>query len=138
LLTLTGPGGCGKTRLAVRAAETLPDEYAGGVWFVDLGPLADTALLPEAFAAVLGVREIASRPFVESLIEYLRERTLLRSCPSLRVLATSREALGDAGEAVWRVPSLAVPDSRRDLSADRLADFESVARSANLPMARAG
>jgi non-specific serine/threonine protein kinase len=93
------------------------------------------------------------------LIEYLRGRTLLlvldncdhvveacaslvetllRSCPSLRVLATSREALGVAGEAVWRVPSLAVPDSRRDLSADRLADFESVARSATLPMARAG
>jgi non-specific serine/threonine protein kinase len=147
LLTLTGPGGCGKTRLAVEAAEILPNEYPGGIWFVDLGPLADAALVPEAVAAVLGVRETGRRSLVESLSEYLRGRallllvdncehvveacaslveTLLRSCPSLRVLSTSREALGITGEAVWRVPPLAVPDSRRDLSADRLAEFEAV------------
>ncbi|HEY3081732.1 MAG TPA: tetratricopeptide repeat protein [Chloroflexota bacterium] len=130
LLTLSGAGGCGKTRLAVHAAATLAGAYPAGAWFVDLAPLADPALVPQAALAALGLREPPGRTPVAAIADYLGGRAallvldncehlvgacahlteaLLRSCARLRVLATSREPLGAAGEAVYPVPPLAVP-----------------------------
>ena len=131
LVTLTGAGGCGKTRLALQAAADGLDAWPDGVWFVDLAPLTDPALVPQAALAALGLGEAPGRPPLERLTDALRPgralllldncehlvgacaalaEHLLRACPRLGLLATSRELLGGAGEAVWRVPSLAVPD----------------------------
>lgn len=133
LLTLTGPGGCGKTRLALEAARSLVEEYADGVWWVELTSLDDPALVPQEVARVLGVREEPGRALSETLADQLRPRqlllvldncehlvkacavladTLLRACPNLRVLATSREALNISGEVVWGVPPLSLPEGR--------------------------
>src|SRR5215207_4488765 len=119
LLTLTGSGGCGKTRLALAAAGGLVEGFQDGAWVVELAPLADPSLVPQTAALVLGVRERPGRSPTETLADYLRTRevllvldncehlveacaglaeALLRSCPELRVLATSREALGITGE----------------------------------------
>lgn len=132
LLTLTGAGGAGKTRLALHVAAELLDTYDDGVWLIELAPLADPALVPQTVAAVLGVHEQPAQPILNSLIDYLRAKNLLlvldncehlivacarladavlRACPNLRILATSREALGIAGETVWMVPSLSLPDA---------------------------
>ena len=130
LVTLVGPGGIGKTRLAVEAAALLLDEYRDGVWLVELAGLANEALVDQTVASALGVREQGERPVAESLAEWLETRQLLLvldncehlvaacarlaerllgAAPELRVLATSREALGVPGEAAWPVPALAVP-----------------------------
>ncbi len=129
LLTLTGTGGVGKTRLAVQVASEVTTEYSGGVWFVDLAPISDPALVEQAVAIVLGVKAVADRPLLDLLGEKLCEPTLLlldngehliaacarlaeallARCPSLRLLATSRESLNVQGGAVWRVPSLSLP-----------------------------
>ena len=134
LVTLSGPGGIGKTRLALQVAAGLLPDCPHGVWLVDLAPVADAALVPRAVASALGVREAPGRPLPATLADALRLRrlllvldncehladvcarladALLRACPELRLLATSREALGIAGEVIWRVPSLAVPDLRQ-------------------------
>jgi predicted ATPase/Tfp pilus assembly protein PilF len=139
LVTLTGGGGCGKTRLAVRVATDLLTEFPDGVWFVGLETLDGPSLVAQSVAAVLGLREEAGRPLLQTLTDYLRPKTLLllldncehvveacaqmasalaRACPQLRILATSREALGVGGERVFHVPSLAVPDPREWLKTD--------------------
>jgi predicted ATPase/DNA-binding SARP family transcriptional activator len=131
LVTLTGPGGCGKTRLALEVAERQVEASPDGVWLVELAALADGALVPRAVAQVLGVEEQAGRPLRDALQDFLRPRhlmlvldncehliaacaelaaALLQSCPHLRVLATSRESLEVAGEHLYWVPSLGVPD----------------------------
>jgi predicted ATPase len=147
LLTLTGAGGAGKTRLALQvAADQLP-HYPQGVWLVELAPLADAAMVPRTLAAVLGLREDGGRPLPTLLAEILRPRhlllvldncehliaacahladTLLRACPQVKVLATSREALAIAGETVWRVPSLTFPHGHSQLPMEDLARYEAV------------
>ena len=139
LLTFTGAGGSGKTRLALEVARNIVNVYPDGVWLVELAALSNDELVPQAVARVLAVREQPGRAPTDTLVETLREKgtllvldncehladpvarlldTLLDSCPRLQVLATSRETLGLSGETIWRVSPLAVPDSDR-LSAPR-------------------
>jgi predicted ATPase len=145
LLTPTGSGGCGKTRLALAVASELLEWFEDGVWMVELAPLAEPSLVAQAVASTLGVREQPGRSLTETLSDYLASKkvllvldncehlieacaklaeSLLRSCPELRVLATSREALGIAGEVAWPVPSLSLPDLRRMPEADSLSRYE--------------
>jgi predicted ATPase len=130
LVTLTGAGGCGKTRLALHVAADLLEAHADGAWFVDLAPVADEALIARVALSELGAREVPGQTASETLMDYLRARSLLlvldncehvvascaaltdallRACPGVRVVATSREPLGVVGEATWRVPSLGLP-----------------------------
>jgi predicted ATPase/DNA-binding XRE family transcriptional regulator len=141
LLTLTGVGGCGKTRMALQVARQACDSYTHGTWVAELGPLTDPAQVAPRVAAVLGIRETAEEPIASSLIRGLRARhillvldncehlldacaelldAVLRNCPDISVLATSREPVGVGGEVVWRVPSLAVPEARLAMSLDHL------------------
>jgi predicted ATPase/DNA-binding CsgD family transcriptional regulator len=146
LLTLTGSGGCGKTRLALAVAGKLVKDSEDGVWLVDLASLADPALVPQAVASTLGVREQPGRMLTETLSDYLGSKkvllvldncehlieacaelaeALLHSCPELRVLATSREALAITGEVTWVVPSLSLPDLRHLPAVESLFRYES-------------
>jgi len=146
LLTLTGAGGAGKTRLALEAARDLAGLYPNGAWLAELAPLSDPALVTQAVARALGVREQPNQPLTDTLVNALRKQkallvldncehlidaaarlaeTLLNSCPRLRLLATSREALGVAGEVVWQVPPLSLPEARRALTPEDLSGFES-------------
>ena len=145
LLTLTGAGGAGKTRLALQVAAEVLEEFPDGVWFVDLATLSDPALVAHAVAKVLHVTEQPGRPIEDTLADALRDKHLLllldncehlvekcaylseaflRACPQIRILATSREALGVAGETAWRTPSLSVPAGKGDLTVERLSESE--------------
>lgn len=147
LLTLTGAGGCGKSRLALEVARARLAGFPNGVWIVEFAALSDAGLVPHAVAAALGITEHADRTATDTLAGSLREKTLLLvldncehlvsacadltgtlllECPGLRILATSREPLGTPGETLWRVPSLAVPDLLHLPPLDRLTQFEAV------------
>lgn len=147
LLTLTGPGGCGKTRLAMQAASGLLDDFREGVWLIEFAPLADPALVPQTVAAVLGLKEQLGRPIQSTLIGHLRGKkillildncehliqasaqfadALLRACPNVYILSTSREMLGIAGERALVVPSLSMPDAREAASLELLSQYEAV------------
>ena len=140
LLTLTGPGGCGKTRIAVQAAAEMLDGFRDGVWLVDLAPLTDADLVLASVMHSLGGREEPGRPLSETLSAFLFEKRLLlildncehliataaglvssilADCPEVRVLATSREPLRIAGEAVRPVPPMTVATEAVALLADR-------------------
>jgi predicted ATPase/DNA-binding SARP family transcriptional activator len=150
LLTLTGPGGTGKTRLALEVAAQMLDAYPQGVWLVELAPLTDPTLVIQTIAATLGVREQPGRSILDALLDYLRAKTLLllldncehliascaqlaetllRAAPNLRILASSREALGIAGEIPYRVPPLALPDPRQISNLDRPGNLDALAQN---------
>jgi non-specific serine/threonine protein kinase len=147
LVTLTGAGGIGKTRLALEVAGQLLGDYEDGVWLAEFAALTDPGLVPQAVLSALGFMAQTGLPPTESLISLLAGRdllcvldncehlieavahltdVLLRHCPSLRVLATSRDVLGVGGEVIWRVPSLATPDAQRPHSLDELRDCDTV------------
>src|SRR5262249_19540728 len=144
LVTLTGAGGSGKTSLALQAARGLLDDFRDGVWQVELAPLVDPSMVPPAVATALGLREGAERSALDALGAFLESRQLLLvldncehlaracaeladrlldACPELRILATSRESLRVAGEWLWQVPTLAVPDPQRLPPRDELAAY---------------
>ena len=146
LLTLTGPGGIGKTRLALQAAADLLDDFPDGTFFVPLATLTEAELLLPAVAETLGVRETGEQSLDESLKEYLNERqllllldnfeqileaapvvtALLGGAPGLKVLATSRAPLGLYGEHEFPVPALTLPDLERPPPLERLMQYEAV------------
>ncbi len=149
LVTLTGAGGIGKTRLALQVAARALDSFADGVWFVELAPLTDGRLVPDAVATTLGLREVQGRPLLATVLDFLaRHRMLLvlDNCEHLleacarfsdavvhessatSILATSREPLGITGEVTYRVPSLECPEPSQAarLPLDRLARYPAV------------
>ena len=147
LVTLTGPGGAGKTRLALQVGAELLDRYPDGIWFVELAPLSSPALVPQAVAAALKLPENPNLPLMETLCAALSPRSsliildncehlveaaarlagdLLRICPHLKILATSREILNLPGEAVMAVPSLSLPAAGVSLSPEAFTQYESV------------
>ncbi len=147
LLTLTGSGGAGKTRIALQVAAEVLEEFLEGAWLVELAPLSDPALVPQTVVSAMSVVEQPGRPILATLTDHVQQKhlllvldncehvvatcarlaeTLLRACPHLQILATSREALGIAGETAWRVPSLSLPDPRHVPSLERLTDYEAV------------
>jgi predicted ATPase/DNA-binding SARP family transcriptional activator len=148
LVTCAGPGGVGKTRLAMKAASELVDGSDRGVWLVELAGVTDPELVPTAVAEAVGVRDEPGRTVVDSLVATLRAKellivldncehliaacaqlaeTLVRTCPDLRLLATSREPLGVDGELVFRVPSLSLPATGTRVTAADCRDHEAVA-----------
>jgi predicted ATPase/class 3 adenylate cyclase len=146
LLTLTGPGGTGKTRLALQVAAELLDDFADGVFFVDLAPMSDPALVGSTIAATLGVQENGEQPLLERLKAYLHSKQLLLfldnfeqiveaaplveellvAAANVKVLITSREVLHLYGEHEFTVPPLAVPDLTRLPPLDRLSQYDAV------------
>jgi predicted ATPase/class 3 adenylate cyclase len=147
LLTLTGPGGTGKTRLAIRIGDSLGSLFPAGVFFVDLAPLADPALVGPSVAHSLGLSEQVDRPIVDVLMAYLESRELLlildnfehlmpasevvgdllKAAPRLKVLVTSRSILNLYGEQEFAVPPLALPDASAAADLDLLSKNEAVA-----------
>lgn len=147
LLTVTGPGGTGKTRLALQSAYRLLESFGDGVWLVDLAPQSDPALVPQTVASVLGVHEEQNRPVLSTLADHLRTKKallivdscehlieacaqfaefLLVSCPSLYMLATSREALSIPGEVILQLRPLSLPDCDLDQPLEQFEKFEAV------------
>ncbi len=147
LVTLTGSGGVGKTRLSLQVASELLDQFPSGVWFVELAPITDPDLIPQIILSAADMQTQQGRSALDSLTDFLREKTLLlvldncehliESCaklaepllndaPNLKILASSREALGVKGEQAWHVPSLSFPDLKQLPAAEQLSQYESV------------
>lgn len=147
LLTLTGSGGAGKTRLALQAAADVLENFRDGVWLVELASLFHGDLVAKAAGSTLGMREEVGRPLLDSLSDYLRSKhllivldncehlieacatlaaALLRTAPNVHILATSREALDIGGEITWRVPSLSLPSSRRLPTFEQMTQYEAI------------
>jgi len=147
LLTLTGPGGTGKTTLALHSAAAVMDDFSDGVYFVNLAPIHDGSLVASTIASTLNVRESGGKPLMECLQDYLREKQLLllldnfeqimdaatlvsellASAPRVKILVTSREALRLRGEHVFAVPPLALPDTLHLPPLERLSQYAAVA-----------
>jgi non-specific serine/threonine protein kinase len=147
LVTLTGPGGVGKTRLAIQSSKQILYEFKDGVWWVELAPLIDEVLVPQAAAQVWGLREAAGQLLIETLKSYLKEKELLlvldncehlidacakfsqdllTRCAKLRILTTSREALDIMGETEYQVQPLSMPMHDRGALVDLLLDYEGI------------
>lgn len=147
LLTLTGPGGCGKTRLALHVAADVLEDYPDGVWLVELAALSDAGLIPQTIATALGIREQQGRSLLATVADFLRPKnlllvldncehlvagcaevieSLLRGCPRVRLLTTSREPVGVAGEMMWSVPPLAAPRPDHGVDLAALRESEAV------------
>ncbi len=144
LVTLIGAGGIGKTRLSLKVGAQLLNDFAQGVWFVELASLNDPALVPQAVSRVFDIVDRSENTLTEKLIHFLQSKTillvldncehlvdvcaqlaetLLQNCPDLKILATSREALGITGEALVQIPSLSIPKGSQ---VDQIGDFESI------------
>ena len=147
LVTLTGSGGSGKTRLSLEVGTECLNQFSNGVWLAELAPVTDPTLVPQTLLSIFNLREDSHRSVLEVLIDYLRAKTLLlvldncehlieacaqiselllRACPKLRILASSREALGIAGEVAYRVPSLNTPNPAQLPSLDKLEKVDSI------------
>jgi predicted ATPase/class 3 adenylate cyclase len=147
LVTLLGVGGIGKTRLSLQVATDLMDGYPDGVWFVELAPLTDERLIPQAVASVVGVKEEIGRSVIEALVKFVADRQLLlifdncehllqgcaevaaqflRTARKVTILASSREHLHVAGEITYPVPALAIPDADGRISLEALTQYEAV------------
>ena len=152
LVTMIGSAGSGKTRLAIESAKDLLGHFSDGIWLAELAPLTDLALIPESLARTMRIPEVRGQPAIETLVNWLRTRRallvldncehlisacatvaerLLRECPELRILATSREPLHVAGERLYQVPTLDSPDPRDYQTTtlanpDRLLEFDAI------------
>jgi predicted ATPase/class 3 adenylate cyclase len=147
LITLTGTGGTGKTRLALQVAADVLDEFSDGVWLVELAEITDSALIPQTILAAIGIPEQAGMTDLQLLRDYLRKKNILLvldNCEhviedsaklvrdlvshalELKVLTTSREALGLQGELIWQVPSLSLPDVEGLPAIEELSQYEAV------------
>jgi predicted ATPase/class 3 adenylate cyclase len=147
LLTLAGAGGCGKTRLGLQLAADSLESFPDGAWLVELAPLSDPGLVPRTVATVLGLEEQPGQAITATLVEHLEDKRvlmvldncehllhacavlsdlLMRRCPHLTILASSREALGIAGEQSYRVPSLSLPDPKEIHTPASVAPFEAL------------
>jgi predicted ATPase/class 3 adenylate cyclase len=147
LVTLTGPGGTGKTRLSLQVAADMLDQFHDGVWFIELAPITDPDLIPQTTLAAVGLQIQSGKTAEQSLLDALGEKTsllvldncehlieacaqladaLLASAPRVKILASSREALGIRGEQTWRVPSLTLPDVKHLPPVEQVSQFESV------------
>jgi predicted ATPase/DNA-binding SARP family transcriptional activator/Tfp pilus assembly protein PilF len=145
LVTLTGPGGVGKTRLATRVGAQLRPRFRDGVWLVELARLNNPILIAQLTVHTFGLVEEGGQTRMQTLVEYLRSRrlllildncehlieeaarfaqALLRAAPGLSILATSREALGTVGEVVWALPPLSAPDPEEEISPETLNRYE--------------
>jgi predicted ATPase/class 3 adenylate cyclase len=145
LLTLTGPGGTGKTRLSLQLAAEVAEMFPDGVWLAELAPLSDPALLPQTVASIWAVHAQPGRTMLDTLADYLLAKQLLLildncehlieacaqlaagllgACPRLKLLCSSREALSVPGETAQRVPSLSLPDPRAPLSVESFSQSE--------------
>jgi predicted ATPase/class 3 adenylate cyclase len=147
LLTLTGPGGSGKTRLALHAARELLDDYPDGVFFIELAPITEPRLVPSSIAASVGARAEGARPVLDTLRDHVRDREmllivdnfeqvldassvvadLLGAAPRMRILVTSREPLHIMGEQEFTVPPMGVPDTGQLAAPEELMNYEAVA-----------
>src|ERR1700680_730310 len=148
LVTLSGSGGVGKTRLALRVGVDLLHSYSNGVWFCDFSPIVEAGLAASVVAKVLSIREQQGRPLIDTIVHVLKGRRaltildncehvldtaaeltdeILHQCPNIRILATSRQALGIVGEVVQRVPSLALPNKTEGLTVDRATRYGAIA-----------
>ncbi|HEY3476327.1 MAG TPA: hypothetical protein VGK56_17065, partial [Anaerolineales bacterium] len=147
LVTLTGSGGAGKSRLSIQVGMDCLQQFSDGVWLVELAPVTDQALVPQTLLAVFHLWEDSYRSAIEILIEHLRAKnllllldncehliaacaqvseSLLQGCPNLRILASSREALGISGEVAYRVPSLSTPNPVNLPALDQLESVDSI------------
>lgn len=147
MLTLIGPGGTGKTRLSIQAGRNIFNQFPDGVWLVEFAPILDPLLVPHTTASALGLRDDPQRPVIDMLCDYLRQKKMLiilDNCEHLvdacaqtadrimhvsqdvRILASSREALGIAGEIPYSVPSLGLPDIDHLPSMESLSEFEAI------------
>jgi predicted ATPase len=147
LVTLTGAGGCGKTRLATEVASNLIEDYEDGVWFINLGPVRDPNFVAMEITNVLDIKEEPNKAITDTLIENIKNMSLLilldncehlvqacaeiadkllQSVKGLRILATSREALNTQGEVPWRVPSLPFPDNISNMDIEEVQHFEAI------------
>ena len=145
LVTLTGSGGVGKTRLAGKIGEQVLEEFPNGVWMAELAPQTDPGLVPQTLAAILGITTKSRTSYQDLLVTFLRPRKilvildncehllqacaqlaemLLKNCPDLKILTTSREALKVMGEAVYLLPSLQIPEEQASL--EKYCEFESI------------
>jgi predicted ATPase/class 3 adenylate cyclase len=147
LLSLTGAGGTGKTRLAIQLVSELIDEFENGVWIIELSPVTDPDLIGKEISTVLNLKEDPGTDIFDTLKEFLKDKniillfdnsehllarcaqiaeTLLAYCPNLKIISTSREPFNIQGETIYRIPPLSMPDNIKNQSVESLYEYESV------------